>query len=73
MIRGVGELIPNFDHETLLSACFRDSEKEQHKILAKQVLNYVINTPSENKNHTEIIMRSFIDLLECPTIKDDLI
>ena len=49
MIRGVGELIPNFDHETLLSACFRDSEKEQHKILAKQVLNYVINTPSENK------------------------
>ena len=28
MIRGYGELIFDFDHETLLSACFKDSEKE---------------------------------------------
>ena len=73
MIRAYGQVLPNFMHTTLLDQCFQEKEKEQHKILAAKVMNYLMTTKSDNNNHRDIILRSFWDILNCKMIKDDLI
>ena len=66
-IRLFGEVIPDFMHQTILSKSY-DKEK---KVCAELLIKHLVNTPSFNDNHQDILLGSFWNIMHSKTHKSD--
>ena len=54
----------DFSNKTLLSECYDEKYKGRYHKFVDKIISYLVETPSFDNNHQDILMKSFWDVLD---------